>query len=55
MPEWCKNKRSYSSNLLDFLHCVFENRAKHNPSDAIYVNIEKAFNKVPGKRLLCSL
>ncbi len=45
-------KRSCLTNLLEFLEFVTEYVDKGLPVDAIYLDFQKAFDKVPHKRLL---
>ncbi len=50
-----RNKRSRLTNLLDFFAIIYENWANHAPSDVIYLEFQKAFDKVPHERLLKKL
>ncbi len=45
-----KNKRSCLTNLLNFVHGIFENWDNGTPSDIIYLDFQKAFDKVPHER-----
>ena len=47
-----RNKRSCLTNLLDFLHDVYEMYEEGRAVDIIYLDFQKAFDKVPHKRLL---
>ena len=47
-----RNKRSCLTNLLDFLYDVFEMYEEGRAVDVIYLDFQKAFDKVPHKRLL---
>lgn len=50
-----RNKRSCLTNLLDFLHDVFNCYDDSKAVDIIYLDFQKAFDKVPHKRLLIKL
>ena len=50
-----RNKRSCLTNLLDFLHDVFNRYDESKAVDVIYLDFQKAFDKVPHKRLLVKL
>ena len=50
-----RNKRSCLTNLLDFFHNINMNWDKQIPSDVIYLDFQKAFNKVLHERLLRKL
>ena len=50
-----RSKRSCLTNLLDFFHDVFDNYDKCRSIDIIYLDFQKAFDKVPHKRLLDKL
>lgn len=47
-----RNKRSCLTNLLDFLHGVYEMYEEGRAVDVIYLDFQKAFDKVPHKLLL---
>jgi retron-type reverse transcriptase len=47
-----RNKRSCLTNLLEFVEHVAEELDKGEPVDVIYLDFQKAFDKVPHKRLL---
>jgi len=47
--------RSCVSNLLEFLKFVCNNVDDGNPVDVIYLDFQKAFDKVPHKRLMLKL
>ena len=46
------NKRSCLTNLLDFFHYVFDVYDESRAVDLVYLDFQKAFDKVPHKRLL---
>jgi len=48
-------QRSCLTNLLDFLDYVHRNVGKGEDVDTIYLDFQKAFDKVPHKRLLVKL
>ena len=50
-----RSKRSCLTNLLDFLHDVFNLYDDSKAVDIIYLDFQKAFDKVPHKRLLIKL
>ena len=50
-----RNKRSCLTNLLDFFHEVFDKYDECRSVDIIYLDFQKAFDKVPHKRLLDKL
>lgn len=50
-----RNKRSCLTNLLDFLYDVFSCYDESKAVDVIYLDFQKAFDKVPHKRLLVKL
>ena len=50
-----RNRRSCLTNLLDFLHDVFNQYDESKAVDVIYLDFQKAFDKVPHKRLLAKL
>ena len=50
-----RSKRSCLTNLLDFLHDVFHCYDESKAVDVIYLDFQKAFDKVPHKRLLTKL
>ncbi len=50
-----RNKRSCLTNLLEFVEHVAEELDKGEPVDAIYLDFQKAFDKVPHNRLLAKL
>ena len=50
-----RNKRSCLTNLLDFFRGIYDNWDDGTPSDIIYLDFQKAFDKVPHKRLLSKL
>ena len=50
-----RNKRSCLTNLLDFFQGIYKNWDAHIPSDVIYLDFQKAFDKVPHERLLKKL
>ena len=47
-----RNKRSCLTNLLDFFHYVFDVYDESKAVDIVYLDFQKAFDKVPHKRLL---
>ena len=49
-----RNKHSCLSSLLDFFDCVIDTNDMGNNKavDLIYLNFQKAFDKVPHERLL---
>ncbi|MEJ1857794.1 reverse transcriptase family protein, partial [Escherichia coli] len=50
-----RHKRSCLTNLLDFFHNIYRNWDEQIPSDVIYLDFQKAFDKVPHERLLLKL
>ena len=50
-----RNKRSCLTNLLDFYNDVFNIFDESKAVDVIYLDFQKAFDKVPHKRLLSKL
>merc|ERR1712035_239348 len=50
-----RNKRSCLTNLLDFFHDVMNQYDESKAIDIIYLDFQKAFDKVPHKRLLLKL
>ena len=50
-----RNKRSCLTNLLDFFQGIYENWDNSIPSDIIYLDFQKAFDKVPHERLIMKL
>ena len=50
-----RNKRSCLTNLLDFFHDVLNQYDESKAVDIIYLDFQKAFDKVPHKRLLLKL
>jgi len=48
-------KRSCLTNLLEFLEYVTDNVDHGKPVDVIYLDFQKAFDKVPHRRLLNKL
>ena len=50
-----RNKRSCLTNLLDFFHDVFDKYDECRSVDIIYLDFQKAFDKVPHRRLLDKL
>ena len=50
-----RNKRSCLTNLLDFFHDVLNLYDESKAVDIIYLDFQKAFDKVPHKRLLIKL
>ncbi|WP_423781850.1 reverse transcriptase domain-containing protein, partial [Escherichia coli] len=50
-----RNMRYCLTNLLDFFHNIYMNWDKQIPSDVIYIDFQKAFDKVPHERLLHQL
>ena len=50
-----RNKRSCLTNLLDFFQGIYDNWDNNTPSDVIYLDFQKAFDKVPHERLLSKL
>ena len=50
-----RNKRSCLTNLLDFFHYIFDVYDESRSVDVIYLDFQKAFDKVPHKRLLNKL
>ena len=50
-----RNKRSCLTNLLDFFHDVLNQYDESKAVDVIYLDFQKAFDKVPHKRLLLKL
>ena len=49
------SKRSCLTNLLDFFHYIFEVFDESRSVDIIYLDFQKAFDKVPHQRLLSKL
>ena len=47
-----RNKRSCLTNLLDFFNDVFKMYDNSKAVDVIYLDFQKAFDKVPHKRLI---
>ena len=47
-----RNRRSCLTNLLDFLHDIYEMYEEGRAVDIIYLDFQKAFNKVPHRKLL---
>ena len=47
-----RNKRSCLTNLLDFFHYIFYVYDESRAVDIVYLDFQKAFDKVPHKRLL---
>ena len=50
-----RNKRSCLTNLLDFLYDILNQYDESKAVDIIYLDFQKAFDKVPHKRLLIKL
>ncbi len=50
-----RNKCSWLNNLLDFFQGIYDNWDNQVPSDVIYLDFQKAFDKVPHERLLKKL
>ena len=50
-----RSKRSCLTNLLDFFHYIFDVYDESRSVDVIYLDFQKAFDKVPHKRLLNKL
>ena len=50
-----RNRRSCLTNLLDFFHNIYRNWDQQIPSDVIYLDFQKAFDKVPRERLLLKI
>jgi hypothetical protein len=50
-----RNKKSCLTNLLEFMEHVSQKLDKGEPVDIIYLDFQKAFDKVPHKRLLAKL
>ncbi len=50
-----RNRRSCLTNLLEFFHGIYNNYDNCTPSDVIYLNFQKAFDKVPHERFLTNL
>ena len=50
-----RNKRSCLTNLLDFLYDIYEMYEEGRAVDIIYLDFQKAFDKVPHKKLLNKL
>ena len=46
------NKRSSLTNLLDFLHDIYEMYEEGRAVDIIYLDFQKVFDKVPHRKLL---
>ncbi|MCP4267589.1 MAG: reverse transcriptase family protein, partial [Candidatus Brocadiaceae bacterium] len=49
------NKRSCLTNLLDFFYDIFKMYDEEKAVDIIYLDFQKAFDKVPHKRLLAKI
>ena len=47
-----RNRRSCLTNLLDFLHDIYEMYEEGRAVDIIYLDFQKAFDKVPHRKLL---
>ena len=47
-----RNKRSCLTNLLDFLHYIYEMYEEGRAVDIIYLDFQKVFDKVPHRKLL---
>ena len=47
-----RNRRSCLTKLLDFLHDIYEMYEEGRAVDIIYLDFQKAFNKVPHRKLL---
>ena len=47
-----RNRRSCLTNLLDFLHGIYEMYEEGRAVDIIYLDFQKAFDKVPHRKLL---
>ena len=47
-----RNRRSCLTNLLDFLHDIYEMYEEGRAVDTIYLDFQKAFDKVPHRKLL---
>ena len=47
-----RNKRSCLTNLLDFTENLLNLNDKNEPIDILFFDLQKAFDKVPHKRLL---
>ena len=50
-----KRKRSCLTNILEFLKDIASCVDSGNPVDVVFGDFQKAFDKVPHKRLLCKL
>jgi hypothetical protein len=50
-----RNRRSCLTNLLDFLHDILNKYDENKAVDVIYLDFQKAFDKVPHKRLIIKL
>ena len=50
-----RNKRSCLTNLLDFFYDILNQYDKSKAVDIVYLDFQKAFDKVPHKRLLTKL
>ena len=50
-----RNNRSCLTNLLEFFTYIFSNYDERIPSDIIYLDLKKAFDTVPHKRLVIKL
>ena len=50
-----RSKRSCLTNLLDFFHYIFDVYDESRSVDVIYLDFQKAFDKVPHKRLISKL
>ena len=47
-----RNRRSCLTTLLDFLHDIYEMCEEGRAVDIIYLDFQKAFDKVPSRKLL---